>query len=128
MARTRRKAHQSIPAIEWVAGGAGLAIVLATLGFIGFEAFGTEPAPPDLHVTISDSTARSRGHAVEVIVRNDGQRAAASVVVEGVSGGARAEAHLDYVAGMSESTATLVFPAAAEPASIDVHVIGYTTP
>ncbi len=117
-----------MPLVEWIAGGIGLLIVTGTLAFIGYEVYLSERDLPDLHVVVERAIPRNAGHSVRVVVRNDGRRPAQSVIVEGIAGGVRSEAQIDYVAGQSTAAAILVFPEPPGPAALSVRVVGYTTP
>jgi uncharacterized protein (TIGR02588 family) len=126
--KTKRGRRDDVPLLEWIAGGIGLFIVAGTLAFIGYELYLGQPDLPDLRIEVERAISRSDGHSVRVVVRNAGRRAAESVIVEGVAGEVRSEAQLDYVAGQSQETAILVFPGGADPASLTVRIVGYTTP
>jgi uncharacterized protein (TIGR02588 family) len=130
-ARSRKK--DGVPAIEWVTGVCGLAIVLGTIGFIAYEAFRGTPGEPRLEVAIETSRATASGFSVTVLVRNASRRAAADVVVEGIlrsrdTGVQTSEVRLDYVPGLSTRRATLVFQAPAAENDVSVRIVGYTTP
>ena len=124
MARQRQPRKGHIPAIEWVVGGIALAIVAALLGVIAYDAVAHAGGAPSLRVSVASVDA-SR---VVVSVDNDGDRAAADVTVEGIAGGVRSEARLDYLAGRSRREATLVFPAPPRPEDVKLRVLGYTVP
>ena len=122
-----------MPAIEWITGLAGLAIVLGTLGFIGYEALRGGPDAPALDVVVEHSSEEPNGFVVVVRVRNENRQAAAEVLLEGVVRLAdgrerRSQARLDYVAGLSTRRATLLFPAAPAGGTVEVRILGYTTP
>jgi uncharacterized protein (TIGR02588 family) len=127
MASTRRKKDE-VPAIEWIAGGVGFLVVLATLALLGYEVYRGERDAPDLRITLEGTVPRNDGHSVRAVVRNVGRGAAAAVIVEGVARALRSEAHLDYVAGLSEQAVTLVFPEAPDRQSLSVRIVGFTTP
>ena|SRR5688572_15037307 len=128
-----RRRADAVPLLEWMAGGLAFIVVAGTLAFIGFETFRSERDGPDLRTEIGAVTQANGGHSVAVIVRNAGRRAAATVIVEGISGeddgrGTRAEAQVDYVPGLSQAEATLIFPFPPDRASLRVRVIGFTVP
>ena len=132
MAR-RARANDSVPSIEWITGLASLVLVLGTLGFLAVHAVQQRDPLPDLRLHV-DTVARSASQpAVTVVVRNVSQQAAAGVtiqgsVVEGRGKEVRAEAHLDYVPGLSERRAILVFPGPVRSDELDLRVLGYTIP
>ena len=127
-----RRGKNGVPTIEWVTGVIGLAIVVATLGFIGYEAVRGGPAEPDLEAAVETTGRTAAGFSATVTVRNRSRHAAAAVLVEGVirSGDdeVRSEVGLDYVPGLSSRRATLVFPRAPGEGGVTVRVVGYTTP
>jgi uncharacterized protein (TIGR02588 family) len=129
----RRRTGQQIPPLEWVAGALGLLIVVGTLAFIGFEAYRGERGSPDLHAEVDTVSRGSGGYEVGVIVSNRGRTAASGVIVEGMSNDergrdARVEVRIDYVPGLSEERATLVFPFQPDRASVQVRVVAFTMP
>lgn len=132
MARRARKTN-SVPTIEWITGLASLALVIAAMGFIAFEAIRDEGALPDLHVEVETIRPSGSGYAVTVTVRNDARQAAADVVVQAVWQGAGARAmtgdlQLDYVPGLSERQVTFVFPERPDPTGLELRVVAFTTP
>ena len=133
MAARRRAKGDGIPAIEWVTGVVGLAIVLGTLGFIAYEAFSGGGEEAALEIRVEGTATGPAGFTAAVLVRNRSRKAAAEVLLEGVirsraGGETRARARLDYVPGLSTRRATLVFPAPPEAGAVDVRIVGYTTP
>ncbi len=130
---TRSRTHKRVPAIEWITGLAGLAIVLGTVGFIAYEAFRGGAEVPSLALTVERSKHGADGVVALVSVRNDSRQAAAEVLLEGVmrlrdGGEQRSQARFDYVPGHSTRRATLLFPAAREAGHLEVRILGYTTP
>jgi uncharacterized protein (TIGR02588 family) len=132
MARRARKSD-SVPAIEWIAGLCSLALVLGTLAFLAFQALHQQGQLPDLRLDVAAVTPTASGHTITVVVRNMSHQAAAEVAIEGVAAegkgnNVRAEARLDYVPGLSERRAILVFQAPVNSAELKLRVLGYTTP
>lgn len=111
----------------------GLAIVLGTLGFIGYEEFRPGPDEPRLEVLVETSQMTATGLVATVLVRNTSRQAAAEVLVEGVirapgGGEQRSEVRLDYVPGLSTRRVSLVFAASPGDSGVAVRILGYTTP
>ncbi len=132
MAR-RRTRRDRVPTIEWITGLAGLAIVVGTLGAIGWEAVRGGTGGPALHVTLETVSDGPAGYVAGIVVRNASRQAAADVLVEGrmhaADGGeTRSEVRLDYVPGLSERRAVLTFPSPPRPPGVALRVLGYTTP
>jgi uncharacterized protein (TIGR02588 family) len=122
-----------VAAIEWVTGGIGLFIVVSTLAFIGYEALRGDSGQPGLEVSVDTTHKEPSGFSVTVVVRNASRRAAAEVVVEGVlrpknGHEQRSQVRLDYVPGLSERRATLVFGSPPSDGGVAVRILGYTTP
>jgi uncharacterized protein (TIGR02588 family) len=133
MAAKRRQKTEDVPLLERIAGAIGFIIVAGTLSFIAYEVFRDERDRPDLRVEIGSISEVSGGHSVEIVVRNAGRQAAAGVTIEGTSrngaeGGIRRETQLDFVPGLSEREATLVFPIRPDRASLEVRVVSFTSP
>lgn len=84
--------------LEWAVFGLGLVLVLATVGFLAWDAATGTGSPPDLLVTLGAPEPRSEGWAVPVVVRNRGQETAEGARVEVVlelPDGGREEAELE---------------------------------
>jgi uncharacterized protein (TIGR02588 family) len=128
----RNRKKNGVPTIEWVTGVIGLAIVVGSLGFIGYEAFRDGPVDPQLEAVVERSGRSGAGFTCTVVVRNHSRQAAAEVLVEGVirsrDGEVRSEVRLDYVPGLSSRRATLVFPHPPGEDAVAVRIVGYTTP
>jgi uncharacterized protein (TIGR02588 family) len=121
-----------MPLVEWVAGMISAAIVLGTLGYLGFEAFQPGPDEPRLTVTVLRTRESAGTFVVELEIRNNGRGAAAGVQIAGLarrtaSGERRGQAVVDHVPGLSTRQASLVFD--DDPgADLDVRVVGYAKP
>lgn len=71
-------------ALEWAVFGVSLALVLATVGFLVYEAVSSPASPPDLSVELGTPERRGQVWAVPVTVRNRGEETAEGVHVEAV--------------------------------------------
>lgn len=71
-------------ALEWAVFGISLALVLATVGFLVYEAVSSPGSPPDLSVELGTPERRGQVWAVPVTVRNRGEETAEGVHVEAV--------------------------------------------
>jgi uncharacterized protein (TIGR02588 family) len=127
-----KRRQREIPPLEWAAGLVSLVIVLGTIGYLVFEVFQPGPDAPTLTVTVVQVRQSGGSFAVDVQIENKSRGAAADVHVAGLARSAdgresHAEARVDYVAGFSRRSASLVF--AFDPGDrLDVRVIGYSTP
>jgi uncharacterized protein (TIGR02588 family) len=121
-----------MPAVERVATSLGAAIVLVTLGILGFEALQNGNEEPALTVTVIQVREANALFVVDVEVRNESRSAAADVHVAApdrtpAGQQVQAVATLDYVPGFSSRRATLVLQ--SDPAEKPmISVIGYTRP
>ena len=121
-----------MPAAEWIASLVGGAIVLATIGFLAFEAYQRDDREPALTVSVIQIHQASGAFVVDVEVRNGSRSAAADVHLAGHDRAAdgqriQAQARLDYVPGFSKRRASLVFQ--SDPGrSPAIQIIGYAQP
>jgi uncharacterized protein (TIGR02588 family) len=67
--------------LEWFVFGLGLALVLATIGYLAREALTTGDGPPEVVVRFGDPRPGADGYMVPVTVYNRGDRTAEEVIV-----------------------------------------------
>lgn len=119
-------------ALEWIAAGVGLALLLAVLGVIGREALAGESSQPaSIAVVPTKFVALDHGYLVEFEAINRSSATAAAVTIEGkVESGADPEtatATLDYVAGHARSKGGLFFT--QDPRGrLQLRALGYQEP
>jgi uncharacterized protein (TIGR02588 family) len=127
-----RREPRRMPAVERAATSLGAAIVLATLGILGFQALQDGPEEPALTVTVLQVRETGATFVVDVEVRNDSRNAAADVHVAAADRTAageqlQAQAALAYVPGFSRRRASLVLQ--SDPGQNPmISIIGYTRP
>lgn len=131
--RSRARSASSPPLLEWLAGAFGLAIVVATIAFLAYQAITHEPAPPALTVSIEGIAGHEGGYVVEVAVRNASGSTAAEVEIEGTLSDRgrvieRSTARLDYVPGNSAQRAGLMFRGDPARRQLSVRAVGYREP
>jgi uncharacterized protein (TIGR02588 family) len=68
--------------LEWCVFGVGSVLVLATIGYLLFEAMTSDGTPPVLEVRLGTAERRGDEFAVPVMVINSGDRPAEMVQVE----------------------------------------------
>lgn len=68
--------------LEWAVFLVSLAVVLATVGFLAWDAATADGSSPDLHVELGLPEARSGAFAVPVTVHNRGDQTAEGVHIE----------------------------------------------
>ena len=120
------------PILEWIAAAIGLIVLLATLGFVGSEAFRPDERPPQIVVERLDVHQTADGYLVRVRAINRGGSAAAQVVVEGElkGGGERetAEATFDFIADHSSREGGLFFESDPRRGDLALRAKGYAAP
>ena len=126
------RAPAEISRWEWLAGGIGLLVLLALLGFLAREAT-TRRTPPDLVARVDSVSRGSSGWLAHLRVDNRGRETAVSVMVEGELATAagdtmRSETTLDYVPGRSHRGGGLLFDQDPRLGKLDVRVIGFQEP
>jgi uncharacterized protein (TIGR02588 family) len=68
--------------LEWTVAAVGIAVVLATAGFLAWDAASGDGSAPDLRIELGRSIPRSGGFAVPVTVHNLGGVTAEGVHIE----------------------------------------------
>lgn len=122
------------PLIEWIAGGLGLVLTLALLGFVGWQALQEpESAPPWIEVRTADITQNGGGYLVEIAAANRTGQTAAGVEVEGEvthpdGRTERSTTTLDYVPGHSEARGGLFFTTDPAAGGLQIRPLGYREP
>ncbi len=120
--------------VEWLVFGVGLALVVATLGYLAYDAATITDAPPSIEVRAGDPQRREHNFIVPVTLTNHGDQIAEGVMVEVVleSGGQekeRAEFTVAFLPRRSTREGWAAFqtdPATAE--RIKARVMGYEKP
>lgn len=135
MAQDKQKDQQSgRPLIEWIAGGTGLVLTLALLGFVAWQAVGSpEETVPEIDVQVTSISPAGEGFLVEIIASNHATQTAAGVQVEGVISGAggsieRSSTTFDYLPGHSEARGGLFFSSNPADEGISLRALGYHQP
>lgn len=119
---------------EWVAGGIGLLLTLALVGFIGWEAFTrTERAPPQVEIRLEEIRPVGQGYVVKIVAHNATGETAQAVEIEGtlMQGGREVEKStvtLDYVPGGSSAHAGLYFTRNPASGQLQLRALGYARP
>lgn len=122
------------PALEWFAAGIGLALTLALVGFLAWQAF-QKPGqlPPDITAEMGAVSEVEGGYVAEVVARNRGPSTAAAVVVtatlrDGEETLATGEITFDYIPGRSRNRGGLFFDRDPREYDLELRVMGYTEP
>jgi uncharacterized protein (TIGR02588 family) len=119
---------------EWTAAGLGVAITLAAIGFMVYEAVSAAPdAIPAITVRVERVVVHPSGYVVEFRATNDGDATAAQVLVQGELRGdagtvERSEATIDFVPARSWRRGGLVFGQDPRGGRVEVRVLGFDRP
>jgi uncharacterized protein (TIGR02588 family) len=124
--------------LEWLVFGAGLTLLLATIGYLGYQALEYGQQPAALTVTLGEPWAPDGDQpeqiVVPVTVRNDGGETAAEVKVEvslvhnGKDGLERRELTFAFVPHMSSRAGAVSFEHRPDPDEMRARVLSYLEP
>jgi uncharacterized protein (TIGR02588 family) len=111
----------------------GLALVLATLGLMAYQAVVGDHSPPQVTVSTDAILPLDRGYLVQLRAVNQGGSTAAQVVVEGVLTGEHgrvelSEAIIDYVPSHSYRKGGLFFSQDPRKYPPQLRAKGYAEP
>lgn len=117
-------------ALEWSVFAISLCLIAVCIGVLGYEQVTRTGRPPQITATIQRIDQQPAGFALEILVRNSGDRTAENVQVEVSVGGTteRAEAVIAYVPYRSERRAWLVLPSDPRDRRLVVRVLGFEEP
>lgn len=120
--------------MEWALAAVSAALLLATAGYLLYEATAHPDGPPQIVLQAGEPRRVADGFVVEFTARNDGRTTAANVQVIGELGTPpdgvleRSEAVLDYVPKGSTRKGWLGFRRDPRAAGLRVMVGGQTEP
>lgn len=115
--------------IEWILGACAALVILAIIGFLGFEAISRTGGRPELSLHVVDQRNTEIGREIVIEVRNDGQATAASVEVAGTTDGRFwRQVTLDYAPAQSRREVTLILSAGTSGEPVQVEIAGYVEP
>jgi uncharacterized protein (TIGR02588 family) len=120
-------------ALEWAVFAVSLALVLATVGFLVYEAVSSPSSPPELQVELGSPERRGRVWTVPVTVRNRGEETAEAARVEVVlrlPGGReeRSELEVMFVPRHSQRKGWVYFVQDPTRGRLEGRVTGFETP
>jgi uncharacterized protein (TIGR02588 family) len=128
------KSRSGAPALEWIAAGIGLMLILGVFAILAREALGGEADQlPAIEVTAGRMTSSGAGFVVEFRAVNRSGGTAAAVEIEGQleSEGAVVEtstAVVDYVAGHGTVEGGLYFSRDPRKYPVKLRALGFQTP
>lgn len=119
--------------LEWLVFGAGLVLVLSTLGFLIYDGARLSGAPPSIEVRLGAPERRAHGFAVPVAVTNHGDETAEGVVIEvTLEGGAgpteRGEFVVAFLPRRSKREGWVAFGTDPAGGRLTPRVLGYEKP
>jgi len=122
-----------IPREEWIVGAMGLLLTIGVIGFLLYHALGGNRLPPDVKLRIDSIVQTSNGYVVEIRAVNEGESAAAGVIIEGaLKKGAeqieRSQTTIDYLPSKSEKKAGLFFTQDPRHLQLNLRPLGYSEP
>lgn len=129
--RDAREARRN-SVLEYLVAALGLALVVATVGFMAFRAFTGDEAPPTVQLRVMSVTPSSGGYLVLIEAHNSGDEAAAELGVEGSieRGGETVETSdttFDFLPSDSSREGGLFF--SQDPrGALSLRVVGYREP
>jgi uncharacterized protein (TIGR02588 family) len=134
-AQRKPQAREAKNPLEWAVFGVGLALLLATVGALVWDAARGADGPPEPVVSLRAPQRTAAGtHRVPVVVVNRGGETAVGaqieVVLHGADGGERerAELTLDYLPRGSRREAEVFFRADPAGGRLAARVVGYQLP
>jgi uncharacterized protein (TIGR02588 family) len=133
--RAAQSAHAvpDIPLLEWVFAGIGFALVGATMGFIAWQGYTHDGAPPQMSFEVEVVAEVTNGYFVGVRAVNRGDKTAADVKVEGELKGPAgrietSEMSFKYLPPRSERKGGLYFANDPRKFELTLSAKGYEAP
>ena len=128
--KERKRGRRRSPMVEWIAGGLGLVLTLALLGFIGWQAVTQDGQDvPQVELSVERISPAGQGYVAEIVARNRSPRTASGVEIEGaLSSGETSSLTLDYIPGGSSVRGGLYFSADPAAGDLRLRAHGYSRP
>ncbi len=125
--------EKKIPFWEWVIAGAGLILVIGTVGTALYRAVTEVPTPPNLVFSVNSIEQTGDGYVVKFSVANSGSQTAAGLVVEGIlkNGEEDAEtstATFTYAPANSVRRGGFLFTKNPNDFKLQIRALGYEQP
>ena len=115
-------------ALEWSVFALGCALLCATIGYLGVEAFTSRDAPPRLEISVGPSRKLNDKGArfLEIRVENSGHTTAQNVEIEVKTPRETASFSLDYVPREGEKSGYVVLSQPFESGQLRARVKSFT--
>lgn len=119
--------------VEWLTGLVSAILIVAMLGWVGWEAVSEDDMAPEFGIEITARSAVEGGYRVEFDIINTATRTAAAVMVRGEMRDGdnvieQADISFDYVPAQSKASGALFFTHDPDQAQLTIRAIGYTDP
>ena len=119
--------------VEWLTGAVCTLLVIAMLGWIGYDIYRYKPDKARFEIAVTDVEAQAGQYRVSFDIRNLSMTTAAQVHIRGdIQQNAAtlesADVTFDYVASESRDTGTLFFRNNPQNGTLIINVAGYTEP
>lgn len=134
MAQEKSKSKETkIPFWEWMIAGAGLILVIGSVGTILYRAVTEDATPPNLAFSVNSIEQTGGGYVVKFSVTNSGNETAAGLMVEGIlkNGEENAEtstASFTYAPANSVRQGGLLFTKNPNDFKLQIRALGYEQP
>ena len=131
--QAREQGSPRTSTLEWISGAIGLALTLAMLSFIGWQAYQGSEGPPIIDVQAEQVVTAAGGWVAEIVAANRSPSTAAAVQVQGeLRQGedvvATSQVTFDYVPGHSEQRGGLYFDQDPSRYELRLRALGYAKP
>lgn len=129
-----RSAGPRSSALEWAAGSIGLAVTLAILGYLGWQALTQRgPVAPDIEIEAERISRAGSNYIVEIVAHNRAPSAVAAVEIEGTLTSASSASEtgrvtFDYIPGGSSVRGGLHFSSDPTAGSLELRSLGHVRP
>ena len=124
---------EEISVWEWLVAAVGLVLVLGSVGFMLYQAFDREQAPPNVTVHVDSVLALDSAYLLQFRAINRGEEAAAGVTIEGelksdTGAVETGQVTVDYIPSQSERRGGLFFREDPRRFRVEVRATGYQRP
>lgn len=132
-ADNKETANDKPPALEWLAAGIGLILVVGAIGFLIYSTVSQTGKPPVLTAKADSVTANEGGYLVKFSLENKGEENAADVSVEGklMRGEKEIEPSstvISYAPSASKQEGGLIFTKNPGEFELKIRAVGYANP
>lgn len=119
--------------MEWVTGLASAGLIVALIGYVGWNAVTETMAPPEFAIEATGMARVTGGYRITFDIENRANTTAAAVIVRGeLKRGDESletvDVTFDYVPGESQSSGAILFASDPGSAQLTLRAIGYSDP